>query len=338
MNKKKYYLLGFIILLIAIIGYHFLAASQAEQQIDKALQEQSEANDSLSVQYSDIDVTPFSATVSIQDLTVIFGNHIERAQHLQLDISYLDFLNIYIGGLPYGLEQLNRAAITAIQPSYVNRGGLEEIKVDTLHINYTGNALDGLRSAVNQTNFTSPQSIESQSSGLRILLPNTTLSRIAADEFRYSGSISERQQNFWKNGSHQFSMDSLTWTPSKSFQENYSFFIKGFGYPVDEIPFQSVQLHSKSTSEADILRIESSIESELALLSSSGTIELKTPLGNSEFQSMKIRMTDFSDSFANVLSNIERLLSISLPQTNNGITLRIEGTLSNPSIANEQDI
>lgn len=333
MDKKKYYLLGLIILIIAIFGYHFFAASQAEQQIDKTLQEQSEANDSLSVQYSDIDVTPFSATVSIQNLTVIFGDHIERAQHLQLDISYLDFLNIYIGGLPYGLEQLNRAAITAIQPSYVNRGGLEEIKMDTLEIMYKGNALDGLRSAVNQTNYTSPQSVESQSSGLRILLPQTTLSSIVADEFRYSGSISEGHQNFWKNGSHQFSMDSLTWTPSKAFQENYSFFIKGFGYSTDEIPFQSVQLHTQTTSETNILRIESSIESELALLSGSGTIELKKPLGNSEFQNMRIRMTNFSDSFASVLSNIERLLSISLPQTNNGITLRIEGTLANPSIA-----
>lgn len=335
MDKKKYYLLGFIIFLIAIFGYHFFAASQAEQQIDNALQEQSETNDSLSVQYSSIDVTPFSAKVSIQDLTVIFGDHIERAQYLQLDIRYLDFLNIYIGGLPSGLEQLDQAAITAIQPSYVNRGGLEEIKLDTLHINYTGNALDGLRSAVNQTHFTTPQSIEAQSSGLRILLPQTTLSRIVADEFRYSGSISEGQQNFWKNGSHQFSMDSLTWTPSESFQNTYSFFIKGFGYDIDEIPFQSVRLHFQSTSESEILRIESSIESELALLSSSGTIELKAPLGNSEFQDMRIRMTDFSDSFTNVLSNIERLLSIELPRNKNGIILQIEGTLSNPSIADK---
>lgn len=339
MDKKRYYLLGFFILLIAIFAYHFFAASQAEQQIDNTLQEQSAQNDSLSIQYSSIDVTPFSATVSIENLTVIFGEHIERAQHLQLDISYLDFLNIYIGGLPYGLEQINRAAITAIQPSYVNRGGLEEIKFDTLHINYRGNALDGLRSAINQTNFSQSQSIEAQSSGLRILLPQTTLSRIAADEFRYSGSISEGQQNFWKNGSHQFAMDSLTWTPSQSFQDSYSFFIKGFGYEPDQIPFQSVQLHSRNASESqpqspyEILKIESSIQSELALLSASGFIELHTPPGNSEFQDMKIRMTNFSDSFANVLSNIERLLSVSLPQTNNGITLRINGTIANPIIA-----
>jgi hypothetical protein len=334
-KKKKYYLIGFLLLCAAIIGYHFYAASQAEQQIDEAIQEQSAQNNSLSVQYSSIDVAPFSATISIRDLTVIFGNHIERTQHLLLDISYLDFLNIYIGGLSYGLDRLDQAGMTVIQASYVNRGGLEEIKLDTLNISYTGNVLDGLQSAVNKTNFVSSHSIEAQSAGLRILLPNTTLSKIVADEFLYSGSIPSGEQNFWKNGQHQFAMDSLTWTPSKSFQETYSFFIKGFGYPTDAIPFESVQLHSQPVPEDNTLKIESSIKSELALLSSSGLIKLETPLGNSELHNMRIRMTDFSDSFSNVLSNLERLLSISLPQTNDGITLKVEGTLSNPSIAEQ---
>lgn len=340
MDKKKYYLLGFILLLIAIFGYHFFAASQAEQQIGEAIQEQSETNDSLSVQYSQIDVAPFSATVSIQDLTVIFGDHIERAQHLQLDMSYLDFLNIYIRGLDYGLEQLDQAVVTAIQPSYVNRSGREEVKLDTLNIQYTGNALDGLQSAVNGTSFGRSQTIEAQSSGLRISLPQSTLSRISADQFRYSGSISEGAQSFWKNGNHQFAMDSLMWTPSQSFQNTYSFFIKGFGYESDQIPVESLQLHSENTSQSlsDMLKIESSIRSELALVTASGFIRLQNPLGRSNYHDMTVRISDFSNSFSNVLNNIQRLLSIELPQTDGSITLQVEGTLSNPSLANEQDI
>ena len=172
--KRKYYLIGFVVLIGLIIGYHFLAASQAEEQIDKAIQQQSEKNKTISVQYSSIDVAPFAATVSIRDLTVILGDHIERAQHVQLDMNYLDFLNIYFGGLPYGLEHLTRADIQFIKPSYVNKSGLQELKLDTLSITYTGNALDGLQSSVNGTEFSSDHTIEAQSSNLTISLPKTT--------------------------------------------------------------------------------------------------------------------------------------------------------------------
>lgn len=334
-NKKRYYLIGFFLLCAAIIGYHFLAAAQAEQQIDKAIQEQSAENEALSVQYSSIEVAPFAATITIRDLTLIFGKHIERAQNLKLDIHYLDFLNIYLGGVSYGLNRLDRADVTATRASYINRSGLEEIKLDTLNLVYTGNVLDGLKSAVNKTEFNRSHSIEAKSTGLKILFPQTTLSKIVAEEFRYFGSVPKGEQNFWINGQHEFAMDSLTWTPSKSFQNNYRFFIEGFGYSTDAIPFQSAQLHSQAKSQSDILEIESSVKSELALVSGSGLIELKKPFGDSELQNMRIRMNNFSDSFNTVLNNLERLLSISLPQSSDGITLKVEGTLSRPSVSKQ---
>lgn len=320
-------------LIAAVIGYHFFAAAQAESQIDEAIQEHADKNDSISVQYSSLDIAPFSGTVSISDLTIIFDNHIERANHLQLDISYWDFLTIYFGGLNYGLDHLSKATFTAINPTYVNKRGLQEIKSDTLTLTYRGNALDGLQSAVQGTPFSSSQSIEAFSSTVTIALPKTTFRNIKAESLQYTGTISPKKVHFWKEGNHQFRMDSITWTPSESFQDSYRFFIKGFGYPPDALPFQSAHLHTKPNSQPDIIKVESSLKSELALFSSSGYVKIKTPVKNSELQDMRLRITDFSDSFSNVLNNIERFLSISIPESNNGISLQLDGTLSNPTIA-----
>lgn len=330
---KKYYVIGVVVFCVAIIGYHFYAASEAEQQINKAIQEQAGKLDSVSVQYSVIDVAPFGGSVSIQDLTFVFGNHIERAQHLQLELSYLDFLNIYIGGVEYGLDHLSRATITFRKPSYVNQAGLEELKLDELVVTYRGNALDGLRSAINGTAFKTTQSIEAESSRLIVQLPKTTLSKITAKSFRYSGSVSADQSSFWKNGSHQVAMDSLTWTPSQTFQDAYGFFLKGFGYDTDAIPFQSAHLHTNPVQQNGLLKIESSVDSELALFSGSGYVQLRNRLGNSELKDVQLSITKFSDSFRQVLQNIERLLSVSLPRSENGITLQLSGTLSNPSVS-----
>ena len=331
--KRKYYLIGFAVFIGLLIGYHFLAASQAEEQIDKAIQEQSEKNDGISVQYSSIDVSPFAATVTIRDLTVILGDHIERAQRLQLNMSYLDFINIYFGGLDYGLEHLDKADLALLGPSYVNQSGLQEIKSDSLHITYRGKALDGLRSAVNGTTFDNAHSIEARSSKLTISLPQTPLTKLVAQQFRYSGSLDAQEKSFWRNGTHQFGMDSLVWTPSDGFQQSYSFFIKGFGYPTDAIPFQSAQLHFNPSSQNSMIRVESTLKSDLALVSGSGFIKPAIPFGSSQLHKSRISLTQLSESLTNVLDNAERLFSVKLPRSNNGISIQVEGTLSNPAIA-----
>lgn len=332
MNNKRYYFIGLVGLILLVLGYHYYAASQAEEQIDKAIQEQTAKLKTISVQYSSIDVAPFGGSVSIQDLTIVFGNHIERAQHLQLDLSYLDFLNIYFGGPRYGLDNLNEAKITLRKPSYVNKSGLEELKLGELTITYRGNALDGLTSAINGTPFTHSQTIEAESSALILQLPETTLSKLQAAYFQYSGTISAGNTNFWTDGQHQFALDSLTWTPSENFQNSYRFFIKGFGYDTDSIPFRSAQLQTQPSQDG-LLQLEAAVDSELALFSGSGYVNLQNRFGSSELQDMEISITNFSEQFKNVLQNIERLLSISLPKSDDGITLQLKGTLSKPSIS-----
>jgi hypothetical protein len=332
--KKKYYGIGITVFIALLVGYHFLAASQAESQIDEALQEQSEQNPGFSVQYSTVEVAPFAATIVLRNLTVVLGDHIERAQKLRLDMSYFDFLNVYFGGLPYGLENLTAADVLFVKPTYVNQSGLQEIKADSLQLQYSGNAMDGLQSAVNGTSFAHAHSIQANSSGLIISVPQSTINKVTAGEFRYSGTVEAQTPNFWLNGNHQFGMDSLNWTPSESFQKSYSFFIKGFGYPTNAIPFRSAQLHVKPTTNVERLRIESTVRSELALLSGSGHIALRQPFGTSRLEDTKLSLTQLSDSLKNVIGNIERLFSISLPTSNEGISLQLNGTLSNPTIAN----
>ncbi|HKK46454.1 MAG TPA: hypothetical protein VJ964_13100 [Balneolaceae bacterium] len=330
--KKKHYFIGIIVLVCLILAYHFYAAYQAEQQIDTAIQEQTSKMKNISVQYSSINIAPFVGKVSIDDLTFILGNNIERAQKLQFRASYIDFLNIYIGGIKYGLQNLDRAQITLTRPSYVNQSNLEEVKADTLHITYNGNALDGLQSAINGIPFNSPQEIDAHSSGLIFQFPNTTLYKLTAKNFSYSGMIKSGMQNFWTNGTHQFGMDSLTWTPSQSFQDSYSFFIKGFGYDTDAIPFKSAHLNYEPASQPRTIHVESTIKSDLALVSGSGAIQLKKPFGQSKLENMGISITEFSQKFSRVIKNMEKLLSVSLNSDNQGITLKLDGTVANPHI------
>lgn len=334
MKNIKYYLIGALLLVVAIIGYHYLAASQAEQQINKAIQEQADQTNAISVQYSEIDIAPFSADVTINDLNIIFGNHIERAQQFKLNLGYFDFLNIYFGGAEYGLRHLDKALITAISPSYTNKVQRQEIKLDSLAIAYEGNALDAIQSAIRGTAYGTDQSLKMRGSTITFSVPRTLISKVQAQRLNYSATITRTKTNFWKEGSHHIRLESLLWTPSESFQNKYNFFIKGFGYPTDAIPFKYAELQTKPVSQTDdTLEIESSLKSELALLTGQGNIILKRPIETSEFFNMHIALSNFSDRFANVLNNIEQLLSISLPKSENGVSIQLQGSIDNPKIS-----
>jgi hypothetical protein len=334
--KKKYYLLGLLILAVLMFAYHFIAAYQAETQIDNLIKEYDARNDSLSIQYSSLEIAPFAATISIHDLNFILGDHIERAHHLQVDMRYLDFLRIYIGGLPYGLKNLDKAKLTLLSPSYVNRSSLEEIKSDTVVVNYTGNAWDGLQYAVRQKTVAYEHHFIAKCSGMTISLPDNPISKLSAEKFTYSGKIEAGQRSFWLKGTHHFELNSLLWTPTEAFQKKYSFFIKGFGYKPNAIPFKTAQLHVSSTSEQNQLTIKSNLKSDLAMLSASGQINLESPIEDSRFINTKISLIEPNETLKNVLGNIERLFSLTLPKTHNGntITLKITGTLASPRPVN----
>src|SRR5699024_8928133 len=139
--------------------------------------------------------------------------------------SYIDFLNIYFGGPAYGLDNLNRAKLILLKPSYLNQQNLREVKMDSLHIAYKGNVLDAVVAVINEVPFSSDHSVNARSPKISIRFPQTIVSGIAAKNFRYSGKVREGKNEYWKDGVHDISADSLTWTPSEAFQNTYRFFI-----------------------------------------------------------------------------------------------------------------
>lgn len=332
MTNKKYYLTGALVLITGIIIYHYFAASQAEQQIEEALQKYSASEKRISISHSSIDITPFWADVTIENLAVIFGSHIERSKEISLDIDYLDFLNIYFAGPEYALKKLNTATLTAISPSYTNRKKRQELKTDTLIINYNGNAFDALNNAINGVPFENKQSVKIKSQNFALSLPGTELSKVNTQNLEYTGEVRSASTSFWLDGNHHIRLDSLTWTPEESFQNKYSFFIKGLGYNIDAIPFQHGEFKSQAVSNGDTLKMNAHLKSELALLSASGVINIKKPFLNSQFSDTNLSLSEFSDRFNNILSNIEQLLGTSLSKENGTLTFTLTGTLADPKI------
>jgi hypothetical protein len=332
-NKSKYSLVAIVVILAVFVGYHFYAAAQAEQKINTLIEEQTATAGSVSVQYSALDVTPFSGKVQFQDVTIIFGNHIERAKELTVDLSYLDVLGIYIGGMEFGLRHMNSADAFLLNPSYVNKSSLGEIAADSLKLQFNGQALDGIRAAIVDTAFSENQELRVNGTGLRFQLPQSFVTNFKAQTFDYTGSIPAGENSFGEEGTHNLVMDSLTVAPAASFQDSYGFFIKGFGYATDAIPFQSASVSSTPQPQPGVLEITSQLKSELALTSVEGMLTLREPLGASPIEQATITVSDFSPSFQKVLANIEKLFSISLPRNDDEIYIRLKGTLGNPVVA-----
>src|SRR5699024_11627464 len=125
--KKKYLLFIFLFLVALVIGYHFYAASQAEKQITQLIKQQTAQRGDISVQYSDIEVTPFTGKFVISDLTIIFGNHIERTKEITVDLAYWDVLNFYLGGTEYALKNLYEDEALVLRLTYVNQENIHNL-------------------------------------------------------------------------------------------------------------------------------------------------------------------------------------------------------------------
>lgn len=332
MKKTTYYFFGLVFIAVLIAGYHFYAAGQAEEQIIQLIEEQTAENRSISVQHSSVEVTPFTGKVMIRDLTIVLDNHIERAKELTVDLDYLDVLKFYLRGTEYALEHLYELDALLLDPSYVNKSNIHQVSSDSLRIHFEGQALDAIRTAVADTVFGTQQAIRAEGSGLQLQFPQTLITGLQIKDFNYSGSVSAGDRSFWEEGRHEVDMDSLSWEPIEDFQTKYGFVIKGFGYATDAIPFQAARFQSSPGPQSDMLQIESELTSELALISANGSINLRQPFGASQLENTTISIGDFSDSFSRVLKNIEQLLSISLPRDEDRITIRIEGTISEPAI------
>ncbi len=335
---KKYYLIAIAVLLAGLFAYHFIAENRAEQQLQEAIREVNREPDARwTMQFSAIDISAFRGNIQFNDITFIQDQTIYRTKTALFDLSYLDFLRIYLGGIRFGLQYLDKATVSLTAPVYIDRNTLMEFKVDNLDISYTGNALDLLLHLNSGSPLAASHTVEAFGPDLSLTLPGTTFSQLKSAEFAYRAEIDTGNTSIIKSAAHQLELDSLTWTPSEEFQNTYGFFIKGFGYPTEAIPFESARLHTEPAPNTDLIQISATLKSELALLTASGNILPEDPAANSEWQQMELRLTEFSESFGNVLTNIERLLSITLPKENGGISLQLQGTLSNTSISQQPE-
>ncbi len=332
-RKLLYSLIGIGVLILAIIGYHFYAANQAEQQIEMLIEQQTDTANAPVVEYSSIKVTPFSGKVIMRDLTIVMNQHIERADKLTIDLSYIDALKFYTGGTEYALENIYSAEAELVNPSYLNQSKQHRVSAEQLQLFFEGQALDAIRTAVVDTVYSVSQHFRAVGSKLQMEFPKTLVTGLKADTFRYQGSIEPNDIDYWKQGVHEVTMDSLTWTPLESFQENYNFVIKGFGYAPNAIPFKSASLTSRPDSTSNRLYIHSELKAELAHLTAKGYLDSRQPFTQSQLEETDITVDNFSASFERVLQNAEKLFSISLNQKNGSITFDIKGTIDDPTIS-----
>lgn len=331
---KKIYFIATLVILAGLYSYHFLAAEKAERQIDEAIQEQLEQrDDSLSIQYSKIDISPFSANVSFKDLTIISAKHINRSKELTFDLEYTDFLSLYFRGSEKGLQNLAHAKILLVSASYIDRAKFREIKSDSLKIDYYGNVLGGITSLINKTPFTTDQKVEISGSNVTISIPQSPVMRLNAQTLNYSLGIDKEKNNLLTQSRHNLRLDSLNWTPSKSFQDMYGFFIKGFGYPTNAIPFEYAELNIEPADSLDTIRISASLRSNLALLKSDGKLSLKDPILYSSFVETTLTLSDFSKSFSNFLQNVQQLIPGSVSESEKEIIFQLQGSLAEPYIS-----
>lgn len=333
MKKNTAYILtGLSVLVVLIIGYHYYAAAQAEEQISKGINEFSKKNNDVSLQITSVDVEPFAADITIRDVNVISADHIERTKQLRLNVSYWDILRGYFGGVEYGLRHLSNLKIQALKPSYTKISGPQEFKADTLNLNYDGYLMEGIEALANNKKLDSDITLTVNAVNTVAVLPAKSRTTIKAKHFKYRTQLSNGSKLAANRFESHAQASQIIWSPSQATQQQYSFIIKGLGYPVDAIPFKSARLAIQPDSVKDKISLNAALSSELALMESSGNIQLRKPLGDTKISDAQVTVSDFSEKFSNILKNFEQLFDISFNRSKDGVHLKLEGTLGNPTI------
>lgn len=331
---KKFIFITLLVLLIGLFAFHFIAANQAESTIDKTIQEQVEASPaSLSVQYSSIDISPFSGDIQFNDITIVEGNDIERTRKMNIDLRYLDFLNIYLGGVEYGLKNINSADIILSRTSYLNRQSLQEYSIDTLSIQYSGNMWDAVQSIFTKQATAFNHTVNMSGANGRYTKPNSSVGTFMADSAFSRFEIPEGSTQWRKDGNHRFTFKKIDWKPPVSFQNKYGFFIQGFGYKIDAVPIREFGASYQMVSDSLIMVSEGKASTELFTANFEGSISADSVWADAEYDPLNVSLVDFSTDFANFLTNLEQLLGIELPGSTNGkeIQFQLVGPVEQPS-------
>ncbi len=326
--KKNYYLYGFLVLLIAFIIYNYYSANEAEENITKLLQEQvDEPSASLSIQYANVDVSPFQGNIRFENITVTQPETIKRASTLTLDLNYWDFLTFNIGGIKYGLKHLSDALIILDEPEWVDRRTLAEISFDDLTIDYTGNAWAAIQSYFTLIPPDQAHIITLNGTKAAYRRPESSIGTFMADSVyaRLTFGIGEADGQERQNRIH---LNDITWNPPEGFTKKYAFIMQGFGLSTDSVSFSEAGFSYKMNNER-IKITDGSIKMKLFTTRFYGSID-REPIPR--FTPLYVSIIKLSPGLENALQNLDQLFDLPIPLTENGIYFRLEGPVTDPRI------
>lgn len=330
---KKFIIILAIILLAVFFGLHFVAANQAEKEIDKAIQAQVQSSPaSVSVQYSSIDVSPFTGKIRMEDVTLIEDTNIERASSVTVDLGYFDFLNLYVEDIKTGLQEVSRGNVELLDISFVDRRTMQEFSADTVQAKYRGNLWDALQSIFSDRPTQFRHSVQLWGANGRYKKPSSSIGNFTADSLYARLDLPVGSEDWRHDGAHDIMLTGATWAPPSSFQNQYGFFIRGFGFPVNAIPIDSIgTIYSLSNSHT-LKLTKGVIGTPLFNARFNGTIQSDSTWSSGVFAPLRISLTDLSNQFTSVLSNMEQLLGMSVPgKTADGeIRFHLVGPVSSP--------
>lgn len=323
--------MGLLILLSGLFAYHFYAASNAEVNLDNSIREITSKNiPSLNISYSNIEVSPFSGDILFTDLNIIRNQDIRRARSARFDFSYLDFLNISLFGPEFGLKRINSGKIRLMQVSLTNRASLAELKIDSLALDYRGDLWNLLAAGFKNSTETTSHTFDANGTGFTFSRPDI-LGVFKADTLLFDNSLETNQNVHSVTGNT--SLLSITWNPPQTFSDKYQFFIKGFGYQENNIPFREASAIYSFESETNLLSINKlELQSELFTGSLSGDIRLDSlSFAESQLQETSIQIGNLSPQLKNFLSNAEKLFGIKIPMVEDQLSLEVAGTVGKPA-------
>lgn len=329
MKYLKWAIPIFLILLLALWGYHFLAAGQAEQDIDEAIQEQAaRSEEPVTIEYEAVEVKPFDGDVVFREANLVYRRNILRFHDLKLDLTYRDFLNIYWGGAEYGLEKLTEATIGLTDLSFVNRDSRMEISADSIHMRYSGNLMDGIRTLVTQN----PSRFEHNYS-IRAYAPRYQHASSPAGSFRtdsldWASHFPADTRDLLGRGNHNLDIYYIEWAPPATFSERYGFFMRGLGYETDSVPFDSLSANLEAIN-AGQKQLKLNLYTEPFDTESSGILRWnEQSWQSSEIVEYEIRLTNPTEQVQNLIGNAEQMFDFQLERRDGNPTLQVRGTLS----------
>lgn len=326
--KKRYYFYIFIVLLIIFVAYNYYSAAQAEENITQLIQEQvDKSRESISIQYSSIDVSPFQGNIEFEDVNIIQSEAIRRAEKIKIDLNYYDFLKFSIGGTEYGIKHLSNALLILNDASYINRSTRTEIHFDELTVNYSGDLWNAILVYFSPRQINQTHEVVIMGKNASYHKPESFIGTFKADSLFINHTFSDEKETLSK-----FRLNDITWNPPKTFKQKYAFFIQGFGLSVDSILIDHTGF-SYVVNERNIQINEGTFETSLLSAGFYGTID-KQPIA--AFSPLHISITELSPRLQNALQNLKQLFDLSIPIGNGAIQFKLIGPVSDPQLIFEK--